>query len=81
MFVVMVTMVMVVVVAILFVAVGVTVTTKHNKTEQVGDQASTSNNENKLGLVNLGGFNESSQSFEDDGDAECDEEDGVEEGT
>lgn len=56
-------------------------TTKNNKAKQVRRQTGTSNDENKLRLVDLGGFDESCQSFKNDGDAKSNEEDGVEEGT
>lgn len=77
----MVVVIVVMVMALFFIAVGVSMATKNNKSEQVRRQTGTSNNENKLRLVDLGRFHESGQSFEDDGDAKGDEEDGVEEGT
>lgn len=73
--------VMAVVVATFFVAMVVAVTAEDYKAEEVGNKTGNTDNEDELGLVDLGGFDESCEGFEDDGDAESDEEDGVEEGT
>jgi hypothetical protein len=59
----------------------VAVATEHEETNQVGEEASRTDNEHELGVFNRGGFDESSQGLEDNGDAEGDKEDGIEEGT
>lgn len=59
----------------------VSVTTKDQKSDQVGEEASTTDNEYELRIVDLGWFDESSDGFQDDGDTKCDKEDGIEEST
>lgn len=51
------------------------------ETDKVGEQAGRTNNEHELGVIDLGGFDESGQCFEDDGNTEGDKENGVEKGT
>lgn len=46
----------------------VTVTTEDQESDEIGEEASTPDNENQFGVINLRGFNESSNSLEDDRD-------------
>lgn len=62
-------------------SVRMAVATENEETDKVGKETGATNNEHELGVVDLRRLNESGQGFEDDGDAERDEEDGVEEGT
>jgi len=62
-------------------AVRVSVATKNSKASQVRGKAQATNNQDKLGISNLGRVDKSREGFEHDGYAERDEEDGVEEGT
>lgn len=78
---VMVVMVMIViVVSVICVSVRVAMPAEHYEADEVGKQAGTSNDEYELRVADVGGFDESSDGFENDGNAESDEEDGVEEG-
>ncbi|GKT64693.1 hypothetical protein ColTof3_12032 [Colletotrichum tofieldiae] len=62
-------------------AVGVAVAAEDEKADEVRGEAECADDENQLGVVDLGGVEESGNGLEDDGDAQGDEEDGVEEGT
>lgn len=62
-------------------SVRMAVAAENKESDKVGKETGAANNEHELGVVDLGRLNESGQGFEDDGDAEGDEEDGVEEGT
>jgi hypothetical protein len=73
-------MVMVVIVAISR-AVRVAVAAEDEETDEVGEKTGASNSENELGAVDLRGLDESGEGLENDGNAKCDEEDSVEEGT
>lgn len=73
--------VMVVVVVVSTRSVRMAVAAENKEADKVGKETGAANNEHELGVVDLWRFNESGQGFEDDGDAEGDEEDGVEEGT
>jgi hypothetical protein len=59
----------------------VAVSSKNNESHQVRRESQATDNQNELGVPNLGRVDESRKRFEDDGYAEGDEEDGVEEGT
>lgn len=74
-----VTFVVVVVVMVMLVAVGVTVAPKDEEPDEVREETRGTDDEDELRIVNLGGFDKSSQGLEDDGYAEGDEEDRVEE--
>lgn len=63
------------------VTVGVAVTAEDDEAKQVREETSAAYNEDEFGVVDLGWFDESCEGLEDNGDAERDEEDGVEEGT
>lgn len=60
---------------------GVTVAAQDEEANEVGKEAGASHDEDEFGLVDLGRLDETGEGFEDDGNAERDEEDGVEEGT
>jgi hypothetical protein len=62
-------------------AVRVPVSSKNSETNQVRGKAQTTNNQDKLGVSNLGRVDKTREGFEHDRYAEGDEEDGVEEGT
>lgn len=57
---------------VVVVSVVVSVTSQNHEAQQVGEEAGTANDQNELRVVDLGGFNEASQGFEDDGDAKRD---------
>jgi hypothetical protein len=54
---------------------------KNNKSGQVRREAQAADNQDKLGVADLGRVDEPGEGFEDDGYAKGDEEYGVEEGT
>ncbi|GKT41798.1 uncharacterized protein ColSpa_01978 [Colletotrichum spaethianum] len=62
-------------------AVGVAVAAEDKEADEVRGETEGTDDENQLGVIDLGRVEESGNGFENDGDAECDEEDGVEEGT
>lgn len=72
---------MIVIVIVATRSVRVSVAAEDKEADEVGEEAGASNDEDKLGLRDLGGFDETSQGFENDGHAEGDEKYGVEEGT
>lgn len=61
--------VMSVVVATFLVAMVVAVAAEDHEAEEIGNKTCDTDNEDELGLVDLGGFDESGKGFEDDGDA------------
>lgn len=63
------------------VTVGGAVTAEDDEAKQVREETSAAYNEDEFRVVDLGWFDESCEGLEDNGDAERDEEDGVEEGT
>lgn len=69
-----------VVVALLLSAVRMTVSSKYHKSDQVRGEAEAANNQDDLRVRNLGRVEEARNCFENDGDAEGDQEDGIEEG-
>lgn len=71
---------MVVIVVAVSVSVGVTVATEDYKADEVGEEASASDDKYELRVFDVGALDESGKGLENDGNAECDEEDGVEEG-
>lgn len=73
--------VVVVIVVVSTRSVRMAVAAENKEADKVGKETGAADNEHELGVVDLGRLNESGQGFEDDGDAEGDEEDGVEEGT
>lgn len=73
--------VVVVIVVVSTRSVRMAVAAENKEADKVRKETGAANNEHELGVVDLGRLNESGQGFEDDGDAEGDEEDGVEEGT
>lgn len=68
------------VIVIVATAVGVAVATEDKEADEVGGKAKCTNNENENRVFDFGRVKESGYGLEDDGDAEGDEEDGVEEG-
>lgn len=72
--------VMVVIVVAVSVSVGVTVATEDYKADEVGEEASASDDEYQLRVFDVGALDESGEGLENDGNAESDEEDGIEEG-
>jgi hypothetical protein len=62
-----------------FTAMRVPMSSKDTEAGQVRSQSQAADNQDELRVSNLGRFDESGESFEDDGHAEGDEEDGVEE--
>jgi hypothetical protein len=62
-------------------SMGMSMASKDEETDKVGKQASAADSEDKLGVGDLRGLDETSQGFENNGYAKSDEEDGIEEGT
>jgi type IV secretory pathway VirB3-like protein len=60
------------VVVIMVVSVVMSVTSQDHKAQQVGEQAGTANNKDKLGIVDFGRVDKACQGFEDDGHAKRD---------
>jgi competence protein ComGC len=75
----MIIVVVVVVVVIVFVPVRVSMASQNEEANEVGEEPSRTNNQDEFGVADLGRFHESCQGFENDGYAEGDEEDGIEE--
>lgn len=73
--------IMVMVVTTLTRSVGVTMATEDKETDEVREETSGTHDKHELGVADLRGFDESGKGFEDDGNAEGDKEDGVEEST
>lgn len=71
----------VVIMVVVGVTVAVTVAAEDKESDEVGEEASGTDDKHQLGVADLRGLDESGQGFEDNGNAEGDEEDGVEEGT
>lgn len=62
-------------------AMGVSMSSKNNEAEKIGEQAGTSYDEDELGVVDLGRFDESSEGFKNNRNTKGNEEHGVEECT
>jgi type IV secretory pathway VirB3-like protein len=60
------------VVVIMVVSVVMSVTSQDHKAQQVGEQAGTANDKNKLGIGDFGRLDKACQGFEDDGHAKRD---------
>lgn len=75
----MVVMVVTGVIMIVVVRVAMAMAAENEETNKVGEQSCGTNNEDELGVLNLGRVDESSEGFKDDGDAKGDEKDGIEE--
>lgn len=71
----------VVVIVVMVVPMVVPVSSQDDKAQQVGEEAGAAHDQDKLGVVDFGRFDEARQGFKNDGDAESNQEDGVEEGT
>lgn len=68
-------------VVVVMVVTSVGVAAEDKKSDKVGGKAEGADDKDKLGVVNLGRVEESGDGLEDDGDAESNQEDGVEEST
>lgn len=73
--------VVIVVVVIVGMSMGVSMAAENEEAEKVRKQTGGTDDEHHLGVVDFRGFDESSKSFENDGNAESDKEDGVEKST
>lgn len=62
-------------------AVRVPVSSENSEANQVGSKPQATNNQNELGISDLGRVDKPRERFEDDGYTQSDEEDGIEEGT
>lgn len=60
------------VVVIMFMAVVMSVTSQDHKAQQVGEQAGTADNKNKLGIIDFGRFDKACQGLENNGYAKRD---------
>lgn len=64
---------------LMVVAVAVAVASEDHEANKVRCQAEATDDKHNLGVFDIGGIKEPRDSFENDGDAESDQEDGVEE--
>jgi hypothetical protein len=63
------------------IAMRVSVPAEHEEAHKIGEQASRANDENELWVLDFGRVDKSGDGFKNNGDAEGNEENGVEEGT
>lgn len=70
-----------VIVAMVVSSMPMSMATQDDETDKVGEETGATDDEDELGVLDLGRLDESGDGFEDDGDAEGDKEDGVEKGT
>jgi uncharacterized membrane protein len=70
-----------VIMVVVVIAMRVSVAAEHEETNKVGEQAGRANDENELRVLDFGRVDKSGDGFENNGDAQSNEENGVEEGT
>ena len=71
---------MVMVVAMIGRSMGVSMSAQDEESDNIREQAQGANDKDELRVQDFWRIQESGDSFEDDGEAQCDQEDGIEEG-